>query len=382
MILFNRREFLLSALAAQIAGRAQATPKQWSSKTMDYQVRDPLAGYFDLAERRQIMHDLPNLIITQARLRAMRAPDCTQVKLIPVQNQTITIPSFYADNAAWREAVKPFRNFEDAVSGLAAANLVAPDRRYADCLIDLLTDWARRDALAKFNYSSKYKQGWFQVESTLFAVGHALAAVRPDVLHREDELSVIDAWLLRVARSHFSYPGALAGTCCNNHFYRRALYAASIGVMTGDDRLFSDGVGAIHSALIEATPEGALPLEMARGELAGHYQNFAVMYLVMIAEIAERQGYPVWNLQIDGKSLHTLVDFNNKIIADPNVVLRYSGAKEVSLRYREDMQYFAWYEIYLARFRNAEMGAWVASSRPLYNRSLGGHLTAYFYVGG
>lgn len=381
MTLFDRRTFLLSALAAPLAGPARATPIQGSGETPGYQVRDPLAGYFDLAERRHIMRELPNLVITQARLRAMRAPNCQQVRAIPVQSQTITIPSFYGDNAGWRDAVTPFRNFEDAVSDLAAANLVATDRRYADCLVDLLTDWARQDALAGFNHSLDYQQGWFQVESTLFAIGHALAAIRPDVLHREEELGVIDAWLLRVARSHFSIPGSPGGTCCNNHFYRRALYAAIIGVMTGDDRLFAAGVGAIHSALGEATPEGALPLEMERGELAGHYQNFAVMYLAMIAEIAERQGYPVWDLQIDGKSLHTLVAFNNRIIADPDVVLDYSGATEVSLRYRKDMQYFAWFEIYLARFRNPEMDAWVARSRPLYNRSLGGHLTAYFYVG-
>ena len=150
--------------------------------------------------------------------------------------------------------------------------------------------------------------------------------------------------------------------------------------MTRDDRLFAGGVDAIHSAIAAATPEGALPLEMARGELAGHYQNYALMYLAMIAEITERQGYPVWDLRIDGKSLHTLVAFNNRIIADPNVVLQYSGAKDVSLEYRQDMQYFAWYEIYLARFRNTEMEAWIAENRPLYNRSLGGHLTAYFHV--
>ena len=362
-----------------MAGRAAA--KTGSDLSSIYRVRDPLAGYFDLAERRRILREMPNLTLIQARLRAMRAPDCRKVRAIPIQDQTVTIPSFYGNDAAWREAVTPFRTFEDAVSDLAAANLVATDRRHAECLVDLLADWARHDALAKFNYSSKYKQGWFQVESTLFAIGHALAAIRPDVPHRADDLRVIDAWLLRVARQHFSIPGAPEGTCCNNHYYRRALYATIIGVLTGEDRLFADGVAAVHSALSGATADGALPLEMARGELAAHYQNYAVMYLVMIAEIAERQGYPVWDLEIDGKTLHTLVNFNNRIIADPNTVLTYSGATKVSLKYRKDMQYFAWFEIYLARFANAGMEAWVAPHRPLYNRSLGGHLTAYFYVG-
>lgn len=347
----------------------------------DYRVRDPLAGYFDLAERRRIMLELPNLATTQARLQAMRAPDCERVMAIPVQHQTITIPSFYEENDAWRQAVTPFRDFEDAVSNLAAANLVAIDRSNADCLIDLLANWARQNALAKFNFSKDYRQGWFQVESTLFAVGHALAAVRPDVLDREDDLAAIDAWLLRTARSHFAIPGSPGGTCCNNHYYRRALYAAIIGVLTADDRLFRSGVAAIHEAIDGATPDGVLLLEMKRGKLAAHYQNFAVMYLAMIAEIAERQGYPLWSLEIDGKSLHTLIAFNNRIMADPKTVLAYADTDEVSLRYRDDMQYFAWYEIYLSRFRNDQMEAWIADRRPMYNRSLGGHLTAYFYPG-
>lgn len=326
------------------------------------------------------MRELPNLTVTQARLRAMRAPRCQKVHAIPIQDQSITIPSFYGDNSGWRAAVTPFRDFEDAVSNLAAANLVAIDRRYADCLIDLLVAWAEKNALAKFNFSSDYRQGWFQVESTLFAIGHALAAIRPDVRERKDELAVIDAWLGKVANSHFAIPGSPGGTCCNNHYYRRALYAAIVGVITEDHRLFASGVGAIHSALQEATPEGALPLEMKRGKLAAHYQNFALMYLVMIAEIAERQGYPIWELEIDGKSLHLLVEMNNRIMADPEFVLKYSGTEEVSLKYRDDMQYFAWYEIYLSRFKNAQMETWIRSQRPMYNRSLGGHLTAYYYT--
>ena len=141
-----------------------------------------------------------------------------------------------------------------------------------------------------------------------------------------------------------------------------------------------DGIGAVYSALADATPEGALPLEMKRGELAPHYQNFALMYLAMIAEIAERQGYPLWSLEIDGKSLHSLTEMNNRIIAKPDTVKEFVRVDEVSLRYQEDPQYFAWFEIYLSRFENPEMEAWIADRRPLYNRSLGGHLTGYFYT--
>lgn len=376
----HRRTFALTALAAPLAGLATQSLPLRANEHQGFTVRDPLAGYFDFEARRGILRSTADPVLFQVRAAMMRPPLCDEIGAIPIQDQTIRMPSFYEDNAAWRKAVKPFSAFEHAVSKLAAANLVAHNRGYADCLIRTLTAWAERNALAKFNHSRNRQQGWFQVESTLFAVALALAAVRPDVLDRAEELAVIDAWLERVAQSHFAIPGSPGGTCCNNHFYRRALYATIIGVLVGNDRLFSRGVGAVYSALAGATPDGALPLEMERGRLAPHYQNFALMYLAMIAEIAERQGYPLWSLEIKGKSLHTLVEMNNRIIEEPETVRKFVRTKEISLRYRDDPQYFAWFEIYLARFDNPAMAAWISDRRPLYNRSLGGHLTAYYYT--
>ena len=150
----NRRTLLLSAVASPFVSRVDASETQSSQDVSPYRVQDPMAGYFDLAERRRVMRDMPSLGIIQARLRAMEYSDCQSGRTVPVQDQTITIPSFYGDNEGWRKAVTPFRNIEDAVSNLAAGNLVSPERGYADCLVDLLLRWARRDALAKFNFST------------------------------------------------------------------------------------------------------------------------------------------------------------------------------------------------------------------------------------
>lgn len=382
MAVLNRRTFILSALASPAAGVAFGRSSDWADQLSAYRVRDPMAGYFDFATRRKLIQTSVDPILQLARVKLMRVPGCKKALDIPIQDQPIVLPSFYEDNEAWKLAVKPFRELEDAVSDLAAANLFASDRRHADCLIELLVAWANRNGLANFNYSPQRRQGWFQVESTLFAVGFAVAAILPDVTDRKEDLTVVFRWLNSVARSHFSIPGESGGTCCNNHYYRRALYSAIIGTITDDDELFQNGVGAIYSALSHATREGALPLEMKRGPLAAHYQNFALMYLAMIAEIGERQGYPLWSLEIDGKTLHSLVDVNNRILANPDYVTRFSKTDEVSLRYRRDDQYFAWFEMYLARFRNDEMVNWIADRRPLYNRSLGGHMTVYFYQPG
>lgn len=382
MTLLSRRTFIAGALATPLLGCSVSPDRAYSSAIAKYAVRNPRAGYFDHAARRAILQTSADPVIEKARRRIeQRVPACRAAMGIPVQDQFIELPSFYGNRSAWERAVAPFRDFEDAVSNLAAANLLTGDRRYADCLVSLVRQWAERNALSEFGYyKEKSKQGWYQIESTLFAIGFALAAVRPDIPDREADLAVINTWLIRVARNHFDKRGEPGGTCCNNHYYRRCVYATIIGIIADDDRLFQDGVGAVYSALSHATPEGALPLEMKRGELAAHYQNYAVMYLATIAHLAEQQGYPMWDLEIKGQTLHHLIALNNQIIANPAVVTRFSKTAQVSLKYRKDKQYFSWFEMYLARFNNPQMEAWISDKRALYNRSLGGHMTAYFYA--
>ncbi len=381
MIQMNRRQVLLSAAALPLAGCAVPKgPEDPMERRLEaFHVRDPHAGYIDLAQRRAILQTSRDPVLAGLRTSLLKGVNCEKIAQIPVQDGQITLPTFYGDNAGWRQAVKPFWAIERAVAKLASANLVAPDRRYADCLMSVLLKWARHDAMMEFTFENKNKQAWFQIEATLFTMALALSTVRADVRHRTAELEFIDAWFLRVAHHHYAIEGGEGGTCCNNHFYRRALYATIIGVMGQDDHLFRQGMKAILMALEGALPDGALPLEMKRGDRAAHYQNYALNYLIPIAQIVERQGYPVWNMSFGGKSLHTLIAFNNRVLMDPTTVLKYAETEELYLDYLEDDQYFAWFEIYLSKFRSDFMETWAAGRRPMFNRTLGGNLTALFY---
>ncbi|MEZ5836732.1 MAG: alginate lyase family protein [Geminicoccaceae bacterium] len=79
----------------------------------------------------------------------------------------------------------------------------------------------------------------------------------------ESQERKIDAWLNRISRNHIGIEGG-SQSCCNNHFYRRALHAAVIGILTSDDDLFRFGVSAIYSAVSELTADGTLPREFRR----------------------------------------------------------------------------------------------------------------------
>jgi poly(beta-D-mannuronate) lyase len=108
-------------------------------------------------------------------------------------------------------------------------------------------------------------------------------------------------------------------------------------------------VTALHSALFEMNPQGSLPREMVRGSRMIHYQNYAVLYLVTIMELIARQGYPIYEYEVDGKTIHRAVDYTLTALEDPEVVERRTGTIQ-DLWFMEDPQYFAWMELYGARF--------------------------------
>lgn len=77
-----------------------------------------------------------------------------------------------------------------------------------------------------------------------------------------------------------------------------------------------------RTAAATTTSIGALPREVARGSRAAHYQNHALLNLVLTAQIIERQGYTA--------------------------------------------------------FDAPRLKRWVAERRPVYNRSVGGYVTLFF----
>jgi len=105
------------------------------------------------------------------------------------------------------------------------------------------------------------------------------------------------------------------------------------------------------------------------------------MYLVLIAELMERQGYSAYGIEHDGRTLHDIVNYNALVLNDPDYVKAASKSDQVHVYYVQNAQFFSWIEIYQSRFNNSTLERFVAPHRPTYNRSLGGPLTLYFYTG-
>ena len=153
-------------------------------------------------------------------------------------------------------------------------------------------------------------------------------------------------------------------TAQNNHHYLRGSVEAAWGALVGDDAWFDRGLAAYRDAIAAMRPDGSLPLETRRGARALWYQRHAIASLVVIAEIAARQGVDLYGYALDGRDLHLALRFLLDGIDDPSLVWPYAAANDKpggQPDYRlQDLgflttrghgrHYMAWAEIYMARF--------------------------------
>lgn len=362
--------------AAALPAAALSLEERRQLDLSGYTVTDPSASYFDVGERMDLLRDTRNPLLMQLVEEFRMGPSCNQLLAVPPLDNKIRIPGFYPQPDAWRVAAQPLFQFEDSVTSLAGSYVASADPYYAECLVRYLDQWAEADAIHDFHYTMAEPQAWYSTESMIFAAALAYSVVRDEVPGLDAEKQRINDWLARLAHKHSEIVGEFP-SCCNNHFYRRALYATMIGVLSQDDELFRFGVSAIHSALHDMTPEGALPLEMKRGRRAMHYQNYALLYLIPIMQIVERQGYDVFEMEVNGHTIHDAVGFAMKIMEDPANLGDLAPLDQYK-GFMVDDQYFAWMEIYQSRFADPAIAEFLRPRRPVYNRSAGGYATLYF----
>ena len=302
--------------------------------------------------------------------------DCPRKTLAQPIDYFITIPAFYKDPEGWRRASRPFFIFESQLIEFASHYVETGNSKYAHCLVGLLSYWAERRALLAFDYEGNHGQAWYAVEWTAATAGLTYSIVRSEPSLNDQLQQLVEAWLSEVVTKQISYPGNRT-SCCNNHLYWRGLEAAIVGVITDNNQLFQYGIAAYAAALKVMNPDGSLPLEMDRGKRALHYQNFSVLPLVFLAEVAAHQGYDLYNLSFDGRNIHLAVQFLLKGLDDPAVIRRYT-AEEQDLSFIDRRDELNWLEPYHRRFPGPETASWLARLRPLSHTWTGGPSTLYF----
>jgi len=291
--------------------------------------------------------------------------------------------------------------FAWTVMNAAAAAFGLDETAARTALIDNLRRWADSGALSELG--DHHDSTYYSLERTLLPTIVAFSLVRPHPDLAPSERRLIERWLNRlvrlrgVERPEHSY-GSVADR--NNHRLLRNSVDMAWGAHRGDDGLFRKGIEAFALALGQMRADGSLPLETARGWKALWYQRHAVASLVVIAEMAAVQGYDLYAIEVDGRSLHRAVEFLAAAVEEPELVWPYAAENRNPGRfgnYRvQDLtfmrrrghgrHYMAWLEAYRARFpeRPAAERLWRllhefdARPRPLIDDYSGGNATCLF----
>ena len=366
----------LSLIGLSWPARAYLQPKERQALSLPYEVRNPDESFFDVAKRMKLLQETKDPVLQRISNRLQMGLSCENLKEAPVLDGQLTLPSFYDNPKEWGVIVEPLRHFEETMSNLSGAWVATGDRYYADCLLDILTAWAKKDALIDFDYDVSRPQAWYAVESMIFSAALALSTVTGQLEIDPKQRALIDDWLVRAARHHFNTQ-ASDPNCCNNHYYRRALYMTIVGVVADNDELFRSGLRSIYSALDDIREDGALKLAMRRGWRAIYFQNYSLLYLVMTMQVAYRQGYDLFTLKDHGRGFQQAVAFLLRGLRSPYEIKSLPPGDQ-DMSFTKDGRYFAWMEIWLSHFKNPAIERLVRVYRPMFNRGTGGYLTLYF----
>jgi poly(beta-D-mannuronate) lyase len=362
-------------LAVPFTGFAEDNP------TANARVTNPSASFLDVAARRAALPSATTPRVIEAYKYALK-PDhgCVASQQPDPPPGRMIIPHHYLSgsngpiNPDEAKATVPYRKLNETVTDGAARYVATGDHAEAACVARLLARWAAAKALTDYSYRES-SQAWYQVEWTLSSISLAFSTVQPDSAIPADQRAQILQWMHDVADHMFSedpHPDDHARE--NNHAYWRALCAASVGIMTSDDKLYRRALDQYVRAIGQMNPDGSLPLEMARHENALHYQSFALTPLVMIAELASRQGTDLYSIRVNGHTIADAVDFLVRASANLDLMKPYASEPQTFSLY-SGKKPPAWLEYWAARHPGKPWDTLL--TEPLSDSTIGGNATLY-----
>jgi poly(beta-D-mannuronate) lyase len=340
-------------------------------------IADPTASFLDVSARRaELAHATTPRVLEALSWKY----GCTNSDQPAPPTGRMIIPHHYLSgsngpiNPAENIATAPYRKLNDAVSNGASRYVATGDSAQAVCIANLLAKWAAANALLDYSYQES-SQAWYQVEWTLSSVSLSWSVVQTDANILAAQRVAILSWMHKVTEYMLDqdpHPGKSARE--NNHAYWRALCATSVGILTSDNELYRRGLAQYVRAIGQINPDGSFPLEMARHENALHYQSFALAPLVMIAELAWRQGIDLYSLRVNGHTISDAVDFLVRASANPGLIKQYASEPQTFSLFSGEKPP-AWTEFWAARHPGKPWTELLTA--PLVDSTIGGNTTIY-----
>ncbi len=304
-------------------------------------VRDPNASFMDLRAVKAAV--LPPSSKTE--------PACDNLQQLNAPQGSMEIPARYSAsspghgpaNPEQARRAAPYWAMEAYAAHTANHYVLHGDVAQAQCLLSRLNDWAEAGAMLQYD-PLRWRQSWYTVEWSTTAIALAVSQIRAEPALDQMQLQRVLHWLNAVARRQLSFERLFESH--NNHANWRGLMAASVGVISQDDELLRSGLQRYFDAVALITSDGSWAAEMQRAELSLHYQNFAILPLVGIAELAARQGIDVYGVPSAGHRLREAVGFLQRAISDPAVMQAYQPMPQKAI----DPSDLAWILFWQRRF--------------------------------
>ena len=270
-----------------------------------------------------------------------------------------------------------YRKSSDGVKNVGMAIVKAADdfrssgsRSAAQCATAQTLVLAQEHSLAGKMSSSQayYVQGW-----VVGAIAIAYLKVRETDIVTPPEAETIAKWMQSVGEQTKNYydthkrPGH--GDSQNNHLYWAGVELAAIGVAANDRKDFEWAMATYDNGVDQIQPDGALPLEMARGGRALHYHLYALAPLVFLAEFGEANHLDLY-AHANG-AIHRLVNFSVAGLQDPAPFVKATGVQqEVPKTITGDQ--IGWAPPYVQRFPKPALERLIGAAPSLSVYYLGG----------
>jgi poly(beta-D-mannuronate) lyase len=270
-----------------------------------------------------------------------------------------------------------YRKSSDGVKAVGMAIVKAADdyrttgsRAAAQCAMTQILALAQEHSLAGKMSSNQayYVQGW-----VVGAVAIAYLKIRETGIASPEDKESIAKWMQSVGEQtkgyYDSHKRAGHGDGQNNHLYWAGVELAAIGVAADDRKDFDWAMATYDNGVDQIQPDGALPLEMARGVRALHYHLYALAPLVLLAEFGEANHLDLY-AHANG-AIHRLVNFSVAGLADPAPFVKASGVQqEVPKTITGDQ--IGWAPPYVQRFPNPALQQMIQAAPSLSVYYLGG----------
>ncbi len=276
-----------------------------------------------------------------------------------------------ASNDDVNAQLKPVDDFIGDLAQAANRAVSSPDDRdaAAACVLDSLAVWAKAGALGDLATMNAQ----LSAPSRLAGLAFAYAQVKP-FLPASDDTARVDTWLADRAAGTIAYfdTDAPKNASRNNLRAWAGLAVARIGLTVDDPVLIDWADATVRLVACQADANGSLPLEMARKDLALHYQLHAVTPLVVTAALLQDQGRDLF-VACD-QAIHRSVNFVLDAFDDPDLVAGIAGKPQSYFDGSEELRGFelAWAQAYLSLFHAPRLTTFVESYGALGNSKIGG----------